>query len=109
MYRKRSCLAYHILHVKKTTHNERNKAILGVYGDWCIVCSADCNHDGIVNIKDVNLVGIAWNTTKSMPKYNPHADLNMDNTIYLRELREVACGQLGMCCLDKGIFSRLML
>ncbi|MGQ9565430.1 MAG: dockerin type I domain-containing protein [Candidatus Bathyarchaeales archaeon] len=52
-----------------------------MYGDWCIVCPTDCNHDGIVNIKDVNLVGIAWNTTKSMPKYNPHADLNMDNTI----------------------------
>ncbi|MGQ9565317.1 MAG: NosD domain-containing protein [Candidatus Bathyarchaeales archaeon] len=47
--------------------------------------SGDANHDGIVNIKDVNLVGIAWNTTKSMPKYNPHADLNMDTVISMAD------------------------
>jgi nitrous oxidase accessory protein len=41
----------------------------------------DCNHDGIVNIKDGALVGVAWNTVKGTVEYNPHADLNTDETI----------------------------
>jgi len=45
----------------------------------------DCNHDGIVNIADAAKIGIAWNTTKGMPAYNPHADLNMDNAINMAD------------------------
>jgi nitrous oxidase accessory protein len=41
----------------------------------------DCNHDGIVNIGDATMVGWAWNTTKGTQSYNPHVDLNMDETI----------------------------
>lgn len=41
----------------------------------------DCNHNGVVNIKDVNIITTAWNSTEGTPKYNPHADLNTDNTI----------------------------
>jgi len=46
----------------------------------------DANHDSIVNIKDVNIVAIAWNTTQGTPKYNPHADFNMDNTIDVADI-----------------------
>jgi len=45
----------------------------------------DCNHDGIVDIKDATFIGFAWNTTKGMPGYIPHADLNMDNAINMED------------------------
>jgi len=45
----------------------------------------DCDHDGIVNIEDAAKIGIAWNTTKGMIGYNPHADLNMDNAINMAD------------------------
>lgn len=41
----------------------------------------DVNHDGIVQIKDLGRIGLAWNTSKGMIGYNPHADLNMDTII----------------------------
>lgn len=41
----------------------------------------DANHDGKIDIKDASLIGIAWNATKGAISYNPHADLNTDNTI----------------------------
>ena len=45
----------------------------------------DCNHDGVVNIKDGALVGVAWNTVKGTLHYNPHADLNMDDVINMTD------------------------
>ncbi|MBX5326617.1 MAG: NosD domain-containing protein [Candidatus Bathyarchaeia archaeon] len=41
----------------------------------------DINHNGIVNIADVTLLTLAWQTTHGQQNYNPHADLNMDNII----------------------------
>lgn len=50
---------------------------------------ADANHDGIVNIKDASLIGVVWNTTKGTIGYNPHADLNMDNTINMADVKVI--------------------
>jgi nitrous oxidase accessory protein len=46
----------------------------------------DVNHDGAVSGRDLYLIGRAWNTTKGAQGYNPHADLNMDNTINTADL-----------------------
>lgn len=46
----------------------------------------DCHYDGIVNIKDVTLVTLAWNTSKGTIGFNPHQDLNMDGAINMADV-----------------------
>ena len=41
----------------------------------------DVKHDGIVDIVDGVMIGIAFGTEPSDPKWNPHADLNEDGVI----------------------------
>lgn len=50
----------------------------------------DANHNGIVNIADVTLLSIAWQTSRGQTDYNPHADFNMDNTINIIDVTTIA-------------------
>jgi len=49
----------------------------------------DVNHNGIVNIADATLLSIAWQTSRGQPNYNPHTDLNMDNTINIIDVTSI--------------------
>jgi parallel beta-helix repeat protein len=46
----------------------------------------DANHDAIVDIVDGVIMGVAFGTEPSDPKWNPHADLNEDKTIDIRDI-----------------------
>ena len=50
----------------------------------------DANHNGVVNIADVTILSIAWQTTRGQPNYNPHADFNMDNTINIKDATTIS-------------------
>jgi parallel beta-helix repeat protein len=50
----------------------------------------DVNHNGIVNIADVALLIISWQTMRGQPDYNPHADLNLDEKIDIIDAATIA-------------------
>jgi parallel beta-helix repeat protein len=45
----------------------------------------DYNHDGAVNMTDVELVREAWQSRRGGIDYNPHADFNMDGIINIKD------------------------
>ena len=45
----------------------------------------DYNHDGTVNMTDVEIVKQAWMSIKGESNYNPHADFNMDKIISIKD------------------------
>lgn len=45
----------------------------------------DYNHDGTVNMTDVDLVRVAWQSRKGDLGYNPHADFNRDRIINIKD------------------------
>jgi parallel beta-helix repeat protein len=45
----------------------------------------DYNHDGIVDMNDVDLVRVAWQSRLGDLNYNPHADSNVDGIIDIRD------------------------
>jgi parallel beta-helix repeat protein len=45
----------------------------------------DMNHDGAVNMTDVELMQHAWQSRKGEANYNPHADFNMDGIINIKD------------------------
>jgi hypothetical protein len=45
----------------------------------------DGNHDGEVNMTDVDMVRQAWQSKKSEVNYNPHVDFNMDGIINIKD------------------------
>jgi len=47
--------------------------------------SGDCDHDGIVNVKDASLLGLAWLSQQGEENYNPHVDFNLDRTINIQD------------------------
>lgn len=54
-------------------------------GNWEIYyrtsLAGDVNEDGIVDIADLSLVGIAYGSFEGEPQYNPDADINKDGII----------------------------
>jgi parallel beta-helix repeat protein len=46
----------------------------------------DANHDAIVDIVDGVIMGVAFGTEPSDPKWNPHADLNEDGIINIIDI-----------------------
>jgi hypothetical protein len=49
------------------------------------VKSFDINRDGKINVKDMNVLDKAFNTTYKDKKFNPAADLNSDNVINMQD------------------------
>ena len=52
---------------------------VGLYG-------GDCNSDGIVDVADMVMVGMAWQATPADPAWNPAADINGDGIVDLVDL-----------------------
>ncbi|HVP93165.1 MAG TPA: dockerin type I domain-containing protein, partial [Acidobacteriota bacterium] len=50
----------------------------------------DVNGDGMVNLKDVLLAGLAFGSTPDSPKWNQHADINSDNMIDMLDIYAIA-------------------
>jgi parallel beta-helix repeat protein len=47
--------------------------------------SGDYNHDGIVNMTDVELLKVAWQSSIGDLNYNPHTDFNMEGLIDIKD------------------------
>lgn len=60
------------------------------WGNWDIYCKTslvgDVNEDGVVDILDLSLLGMAYGTFEGQPGYNPDADLNDDGVVDGRDL-----------------------
>ncbi len=46
----------------------------------------DCNGDGIVDVFDMVVVGMAYEATPASPHWNPAADINGDNVVDIMDL-----------------------
>jgi parallel beta-helix repeat protein len=51
----------------------------------CPYILGDANHDGGVNMTDVEITKQAWLFTNSEANYNPHADFNMDGIVNIAD------------------------
>jgi parallel beta-helix repeat protein len=60
-------------------NNQDNYPLMSPY------IQGDYNHDGAVNIIDVDLVRNAWQSRLGDLNYNPHADFNMDGIIDIKD------------------------
>jgi parallel beta-helix repeat protein len=62
----------------------------------------DVNHDNRVNLQDLVLLAIAYNSVPGNPKWNPNADLNGDGKVSLQDLVLMAnhYGQTGAGWID---------
>jgi len=49
----------------------------------------DINHDGLVDIRDISIVGRAYGSTPEHERWNPTADLNKDNIVDIRDISTV--------------------
>jgi len=57
--------------------------------DFCLVktCSGgDVNGDGVIDIFDLSIVGLAYGRSEGEPGYNPDADLNEDGRVEAKDL-----------------------
>lgn len=52
--------------------------------------TGDVNDDGIVNVKDLTIVSLAYGSFQGEPDYNPDADLNQDGIVDMKDLWYVA-------------------
>jgi hypothetical protein len=50
----------------------------------------DVNHDYVVDIIDLTVVALAFNSTPDKPEWNPHADINGDEVVDIFDLVTVA-------------------
>lgn len=48
--------------------------------------SGDINRDGVVDIYDLSIAGVAYGSSEGDPRYNPYADLNMDDHVDIRDV-----------------------
>lgn len=57
----------------------------------------DINKDGIVDVKDLVVLALAYASTASDPRWNPDADLNKDGVINILDLAQLAenMGKIG--------------
>lgn len=46
----------------------------------------DANHDGIVNIKDLSLLAVSWQSRQGESRYNPHVDFNLDEIVNIIDI-----------------------
>ena len=60
------------------------------WGNWDIYYRTslvgDVNEDGVVDILDLSLIGMAYGTFEGQPGYNPDADINVDGVVDGRDL-----------------------
>lgn len=60
------------------------------YGNWDIYIHrslvGDLNEDGVVDILDLSIMGMAYGTFEGQPGYNPIADINVDGVVDMRDL-----------------------
>ena len=56
--------------------------------------TGDYNHDGTVNMTDVEMVRAAWQLRTGELNYNPHLDFNMDGIINIRDVTPLALNWL---------------
>lgn len=57
---------------------------------WFYVMFSDLNTDGRVDIKDMAIVGLAYGSDPTMPKWNPLADINHDGKVDVYDMAFVA-------------------
>ena len=50
-----------------------------------VTISGDINGDTYVNAKDAVLLGVAFNSKKGDPSYNPNADINDDDWVNAKD------------------------
>ena len=63
------------------TVTDNNGAINTTTYEIIIYMPGDANGDGKVNIRDVALIGLSWNSQMGEPNYDDGADLNNDNWV----------------------------
>lgn len=68
-----------------------------VAGTVKVKLPGDINEDGVVDIKDLSIVSIAFGTFEGEPEYDPDADVNKDGIVDLMDLVIVALN-LGKTC-----------
>jgi hypothetical protein len=60
------------------------------WGNWDIYYRTslvgDVNEDGVVDIIDLSIVGMAYGTFEGQPGYDPDADINVDGLVDMRDL-----------------------
>lgn len=54
-----------------------------------VILIGDINHDGIVDIRDISIVGRAYGSYPGHTRWNPAADLNKDNLVDIRDISMV--------------------
>lgn len=57
----------------------------------------DINGDGVVDIRDLSIIGRAFGAYPSHPRWDPEADLNLDNVIDIRDISK-ASRNFGKTC-----------
>jgi hypothetical protein len=57
---------------------------------WFYASLSDLNSDGRVDIKDLAIVGVAYGSNPTLPKWNPTADVNHDQKVDILDLALVA-------------------
>jgi hypothetical protein len=69
----------------------------GVIDFWLVKTCAggDVNGDGVVDIFDLSLVGLAYGSFEGEPRYNPDADLNEDGIVDIGDIT-IVCINYGM-------------
>jgi hypothetical protein len=60
--------------------------INGQYSYSGTVLLGDVNMDGIVNMRDVQIMILIFNTYTGSPNWNPNADINNDGTVNMRDI-----------------------
>lgn len=50
----------------------------------------DVNYDGIVDVRDLSVIGRAFGSTPEHPRWNSEADVNLDGVIDIRDVSKVA-------------------
>jgi hypothetical protein len=76
-------------------------AFNGFFG-YKINLSADVNHDGIVDMKDIMILVQAFNSHSGSPNWNTTYDLNQDGRINMRDI------MIAILALEKALDNRLI-
>ena len=60
-----------------------------ITGSRACKVAGDCNGDGAVNIKDVNILLAAWLAKAGEPRYDWQADLNVDGAVNIKDVNPI--------------------
>jgi len=66
-------------------HFTQTTLLVTIQGSRACKVAGDCNGDGVVNIKDATLIGLAWLARVGEPGYDWQADINIDGIVNIKD------------------------